>query len=86
MYKHMTSVSKNVHFYVLNDIIDNYNNIYHTTIKMNPIDVKFSSYAEYNVDSNAKVAKFKIGNHVRILKHKNILLKDMILIGLKKFS
>ena len=31
---------------------------------MNSIDVKSNSYAEYNVDSNAKGAKFKIGDHV----------------------
>ena len=50
IYKHMTAVSKNVYFDVLNDIVDKYNNTYDRTIKMNPIDVKFNSYAEYNVD------------------------------------
>ena len=39
---------------VLHDIDDNYNNTYHTTIKMKSIDVKLDSYAEYNVDSNEK--------------------------------
>ena len=42
---------------------------------MNPIDAKSNSYAEYNVDSHAKDPKFKIGNHVRISKHKNIFAK-----------
>ena len=42
---------------------------------MNPIDAKSNSYAEYNVDSNAKDPKFKIGNHVRISKYKNIFAK-----------
>ena len=41
------------------------------TIKMKPIDVTFDSYAEYNEDSNKKDPKFKVGNHVRILKYKN---------------
>ena len=36
------------------------------TIKAKSIDVKFDSYAEYNVDSNDKDPKFKIGGHVRI--------------------
>ena len=36
------------------------------TIKAKPIDVKFDSYAEYNVDSNDKDPKFKIGGHVRV--------------------
>ena len=40
IYKHMTAISKNVHFDVLNDIVDEYNNTYHKAIKMKPIDVK----------------------------------------------
>ena len=50
----MTAVSKNVYFDVLDDIVDKYNNIFHKTIKMKPIDVKSDSYAEYNVDSTEK--------------------------------
>ena len=75
IYKHMTAVSKNVYFYVLNDIVDKCNNTYHKTVKIKPIDVKCYSYAEYNVDSNAKDPKFKIGDHVKILKYKNIFAK-----------
>ena len=51
IYKHITAVSKNVYFDVLNDIVKNYNNTFHRTIKMKPIDVKSDSYAQYNVDS-----------------------------------
>ena len=36
---------------------------------MKPIDVKCGSYAEYNVDSNVKYQKFKVGDHVRISKY-----------------
>ena len=46
IYKHMTAVSENVYFDVLIDIVDKYNNKYHRTIKMKPIDVKSDSYAE----------------------------------------
>ena len=42
----MTSVSKNVYFDVLDDIVEKYNNTYHRTIKMKPIDLKSDSYAE----------------------------------------
>ena len=38
IYKHMTSISKNVYLDIL-DIVDKYNNAYHSTIKMKPIDV-----------------------------------------------
>ena len=48
---------------MLDDIIDKYNNSYHSSIKMKSVDC---CYAEYNVDSNVKDPKFKIGDHVRI--------------------
>ena len=44
IYKYMTSISKNVYIDKLNDIVDEYNNIYHTTIKLKPIDVKDNTY------------------------------------------
>ena len=46
----MTAISKNVYFDVLNDIINKYNNTFHRTIKMKPIDIKSDSYLQYNVD------------------------------------
>ena len=54
-------------------------NTYHTTIKMKPIDVKSDSFAEYNEKSNEKDPKFKVGDHVRILKYKNIFAKGYAL-------
>ena len=75
IFKHMTAVSKNVYFDVLNDIVDKYNNTYHRTIKMKPIDAKSDSYAEYNVDSHEKGPKFQVDGHLRISKYKNIFAK-----------
>ena len=40
IYKYMTSLSKNVYIDKLDDIVDEYNNTYHRTIKMKPADVK----------------------------------------------
>ena len=74
IYKHMTAISKNVYFNVLN-IVDKYNNTYHKTTKMNPIDVKNDSFGEYNEESNEKDPKFKVNDHVRISKYKNIFAK-----------
>ena len=74
IYRHMTAISKNVYFGVLDDIVDEYNNIYHKTIEMKPIDVKSDSFAEYNEDSNEKDPKSKVGDHVRISKYKNIFV------------
>ena len=75
IFKHMTDISKNVYFDVLDDIIDKYNNTVHITIKMKPIDVTDDSYAEYNEDFNKKDPKFKVGDNVRISKYKNIFAK-----------
>ena len=71
----MSAISKNVYFDVLDDIVNKYNNTVHRTIKMKPIDVTSDSYAEYNEDSNKKDPKFKVGDHVRISKYKNIFAK-----------
>ena len=42
---------------------------------MTPIDVTSDSYAEYNEDSNVTKPKFKVGDHVRTSKYKNIFPK-----------
>ena len=81
--KQMTAVSKNVYFNVFDDIVDEYNNTVHRTVKL--IDVKSDCYAEYDEDSNEKDPKFKVGDHVRISKYKNIFVKDTFNIGQKKF-
>ena len=54
IFKHMTAISKNVYFDVLDNIVDKYNNAVHRIIKMKPIDVTSGSYAECNEDSNKK--------------------------------
>ena len=54
IFKHMTAISKNVYFDVLDDIVNKYNNTVHRSIKMKPIDVISDSYAEYNQDSKKK--------------------------------
>ena len=71
------------YFDVLDDIVNKYNNIVHRTIKMKPIDVTGDSYAEYNEDFNKKDPKFKVGDHVRISKYKNIFAKGYVQIGHK---
>ena len=61
IFEHMTAISKNVCFDVLDDIVDKYNKTVHRTIKMKPIDVMGDSYAEYN-DFNEKILIKKILN------------------------
>ena len=45
---------------------------------MKPIDVTSDSYAEYNEDSNKRNSKFKVGDHVKSSKYKNIFAKGCI--------
>ena len=71
----MTAVSKKVYFDMLNDIVNKYNNTVHRTIEMKPVEVTSDSYAEYNEDFNITKPKFKVGDHVRISKYKNIFAK-----------
>ena len=60
----------------LDDIADEYNNTYHTTIKMKPIDVKDNTYINTSKEiNNNKAPKFKVGDYVRISKYKNIFAK-----------
>ena len=75
IYKHMTSVSKNVYIDKLDDIVNEYNNTYHTTIKMKPNDVKDNTYINTDKKVNNKDPKFKVGDRVRISKYKNIFAK-----------
>ena len=72
LYKHMTAVSKNVYYGVLDDIVKDYNNTWHSTIKMKREDVKDNSFTEYVEETNEEDPKFKIGDPVRISKYKNV--------------
>ena len=67
--------SSQKYFDVLDDIVKKYNNTVHRTTKMKPTDIRFDSHAEYNEDSYEKDPKFKVGDHVRISKYKNIFAK-----------
>ena len=78
--KHMTAISTNIYFDVLDAIVNKYNKTVHRTIKMKPIEVTDDYYAEYNehsmeLHSNKKNPKFKVGDNVRISKYKNIFAK-----------
>ena len=71
IYKYMTLISKNVYIDKLDDIVNEYNNKYHRTIKMKPIDVKDNTYIDFGKEVNDKDPKFK----VRTSKYKNIFAK-----------
>ena len=74
----MTSISKNVYIDKLDNIVNKCNNTYHRTIKMKPINVKSNTYINSNKGINEKDHKFKIGDHVKISKCKNIFTKGYV--------
>ena len=76
IYNYMTSISKNVYIDKLDDIVYEYNNTYHRTIKMKPIDVKDNTCIIIGKEVNDEDLKFKVGDHVRISKYKNLLAKS----------
>ena len=75
IYKYMTSISKNVFIDKLDDIVKEYNNKYHTLIKMKPADVNDNTYIDFKKETNDKNPKFEVGDHVKISKFKNIFAK-----------
>ena len=66
IYEYMSSISKNVYIDKLDDIVNKYNNTYHSTIKMKPVDVKSSTYIDSSKEINDKNPKLKIADIVRI--------------------
>ena len=73
---YMTSISKNAYIDKLDDIFNKYINTFQRTIKMKPDDIKCSTYIGFNKENNKKGPKFKVGDHIRISKHKSIFAKS----------
>ena len=68
IYKYMTSISKNIYIDKLDDIVNEYNDTYHKTIKMKPIDLKDNTYINIDKEVNDAKPKFKVVDHVRTSK------------------
>ena len=59
----------------LDDIVNKFNNTYHSTNKKKPVNIVPSTYIESSKEINNEDPKFKIGVTVRISKHKNVFGK-----------
>ena len=71
----MTAISKNMYINKLDDMTKEYNNTYHGAIKTKPVNVKDNRYIDSNNEVNDKNPKFKVDDHLRICKYKNIFAK-----------
>ena len=60
---------------VLDDIVNEYNNTKHNTIKMKSKDVKYDNNRVYIDEDNKRSARYNVGDRVRISKFKNIFAK-----------
>ena len=56
----MTSISKNIFISILYDILNKYNDVCHGTIKMKPVDVKSSTYIDFNETIIKKILNLKL--------------------------
>ena len=65
IHKYMTSISKKVYIDKLADIVNKYNNTYYRTIKLKPVDVKSSTYIDFNKENNEEDPKLEVGDHIR---------------------
>ena len=74
LYKNMTATGESVYYDVLDDVVNEYNNTKHNTIKRKPKDVK-NNKRVYIEEHNEKDSRFKVGDRVRISKFKNIFAK-----------
>ena len=79
--KYLTSISKIVYIDKLADIVYEYNNVYHSTIKIKSIDLKSSTHIDFGKESNEKGPKFNF-NYLNI---KAFLQRVTFQISLKKF-
>ena len=83
----MISVPTNVYIDKLDDIVSKCNNKYHKTIKMKPLDVRSNTYIDFDKRNNKEDPEYKVGDHVRISKYKNIFAKDhrlLVILMVKK--
>ena len=75
LYKHMTAINKNVYYDVLDDVVNEYNDTKHNTIKMKLKHIKNDNNRVYIDEYNKKSTRFNVGDRVRISKFKNIFAK-----------
>ena len=69
VYWYMTSVWKSLYIDKLGNIVIKYNNIYHSTGQMKPVDVKSNTYISSSKKINDKGTKLKIGDIVTMSKY-----------------
>ena len=63
-YKYTTLISKIGYIGNLDDIVNKYNNTYHTSIKMKLTDVSSGTCIKFGMENTAKDPKFRVGKNI----------------------
>ena len=74
IYKHMTSISKNVYFNKLDDIVNDYNNTKYRTTKMKPTDVKDNTYIDFGKEVHIHILTLVKRLMIMILNLKSVIM------------
>ena len=84
IWKYFTEKKTKVWIYVIEDIVSNYNNTYHTTVKMAPNEVNWKNRKKVFQNSFKKInekvkCKLKVGDKVRVALKKKIFEKSFVI-------
>ena len=79
MYKKFTENNNTIFYNIIDDLVNEYNNKMHSSIKMTPVQASLKINEKkikviYSFDKTRKLGKFKIGDRVRLSLEKNIIL------------
>ena len=85
IFRYMTSISENVYIDKLDNIVNKYNNTYHSTLKMKPVDVKSNEYIDSSKEINNKILNLKLVILSEYQNMKTSLQKLTLQIGLINF-
>ena len=83
-YRYMTPISKNVCIDKLDDIVNKYNNTYHSTIKMKHVDLKLSAHSDCSEELMTKTLNLKLVIFLEYQNMKTLLQKTLFLSDLKR--
>ena len=84
--KHLTATNSSKYINILQELINEYNNRTHSTIKMSPFEAtkpenKKEVLKSFKLELTDEKPKFNIGDRVRIYAYKTLLIKDIKRIG-----
>ena len=74
----MASIPKNMYIDLSYDLVNKYNNTYHSTIKIKSVDVKSNTYIDFDKKNNKGDPRCKLGDNIRISKYKNTFEKGYV--------